>query len=90
MFHKEGTQSILFGSIFVAVVLLLTDNFIDTNWIKMVIQMAKADFNPIRTKRYTDDLRAELGKVTLAGSGENIEIEIIPFEVLWEVMNRAL
>ena len=40
MFHKEGTQSILFGSIFVAVVLLLTDNFIDTNWIKMVIQIA--------------------------------------------------
>ena len=40
MFHKEGTQSILLGSIFTAVVLLLTDNFIDTNWLKMVIQIA--------------------------------------------------
>lgn len=40
MFHKEGTQSILLGIIFTAVVLLLTDNFIDTNWIKMVIQIA--------------------------------------------------
>ena len=40
MFHKEGTQSILLGTIFTAVVLLLTDNFIDTNWIKMVIQIA--------------------------------------------------
>ena len=40
MFHKEGTQSILLGSIFTAVVLLLTDNFVDTNWLKMVIQIA--------------------------------------------------
>ena len=40
MFHKEGTQSILLGSIFTAAVLLLTDNFIDTNWLKMVIQIA--------------------------------------------------
>ena len=40
MFHKEGTQSILLGSIFTAAVLLLTDNFIDTNWLKMIIQIA--------------------------------------------------
>ena len=40
MFHKEGTQSILLGTIFTAVVLLLSDNFIDTNWIKMTIQIA--------------------------------------------------
>lgn len=40
MFHKEGTQSILLGSIFTAVVLLMSDYFIDTNWIKMAIQIA--------------------------------------------------
>ncbi|TDE30375.1 MULTISPECIES: phosphatidylserine decarboxylase family protein [Flavobacterium] len=40
MFHKEGTQSILLATIFTAVVLLLTDNFIDTSWIKMTIQLA--------------------------------------------------
>ncbi|MFV8337182.1 phosphatidylserine decarboxylase family protein [Flavobacterium sp. RSP29] len=40
MFHKEGTQSILLGTIFTAIVLLLSDNFIDTNWIKMAIQIA--------------------------------------------------
>jgi phosphatidylserine decarboxylase len=40
MFHKEGAQSILIGTIFTAVVLLLTDKFIDTNWIKMSIQIA--------------------------------------------------
>lgn len=40
MFHKEGTQSILIGTVFTAVVLLLSDKFIDTNWIKMAIQIA--------------------------------------------------
>ena len=58
--------------------------------IKMVIQMTKADFNPIRTERYTQDLRMQLGSITLAGSGENIEVEMIPFEVLWDIMMRAL
>lgn len=40
MFHKEGAQSILLGTVFTAVMLLLTDKFIDTNWIKMSIQIA--------------------------------------------------
>ena len=39
MFHKEGAQSILIGTVFTAIVLLLTDKFIDTNWIKMTIQI---------------------------------------------------
>ena len=29
-------------------------------------------------------------EVKLAGSGENIETEIIPYEVLWEIMTKAL
>lgn len=40
MFHKEGAQSILLGTVFTAVVLLLSDKFIDTNWIKMTIQIS--------------------------------------------------
>jgi phosphatidylserine decarboxylase len=39
MFHKEGTQSILLGTIFTAVVLLFSDIFIDTNWIEMIVQI---------------------------------------------------
>lgn len=39
MFHKEGAQSILFGTVFTAIVLLLSDKFIDTYWIKMTVQM---------------------------------------------------
>ena len=44
MFHKEGTPSILLGTAFTAVVLLLSDYFIDTNWIKMTIQIATLVF----------------------------------------------
>lgn len=40
MFHKEGTPSILLGIIFTTTVLLLSDKFIDTNWIKMLIQIS--------------------------------------------------
>ena len=40
MFHKEGALSILIGTVFTASVLLLSDKFIDTNWIKMSIQIA--------------------------------------------------
>ncbi|WP_367752134.1 phosphatidylserine decarboxylase family protein [Flavobacterium sp. WC2430] len=40
MFHKEGTKTILLAIIFTATVLLLSDKFIDINWIKMVIQLS--------------------------------------------------
>jgi phosphatidylserine decarboxylase len=39
MFHKEGTQSILLGTIFTAVVFLVSDHFIQTEWIKMAIEL---------------------------------------------------
>lgn len=39
MFHKEGTPSILLGMFVTAIVLLVSDNLIDTNWIKMTIQL---------------------------------------------------
>jgi|GEM_PF-2508415 len=66
------------------------DSFRSNCMIKMVIQMARADFNPIRTERYTIELRRQLSEVNLAGSGENIEVEFIPFEVLWDTMVNAL
>lgn len=66
------------------------DSFRSNCMIKMVIQMTKADFHPVRTARYTADLRKQLSHITLAGSGENIEVEIIPFEVLWDIMTKAL
>ncbi|MGB4849755.1 MAG: hypothetical protein WBP41_17650 [Saprospiraceae bacterium] len=66
------------------------DSFRSNCMIKMVVQMTKADFHPARTERYTNDLFKQLVQVKLSGSGENIETEIIPFEVLWEIMKRSL
>lgn len=39
MFHKEGTQSILLGTFFTAITVLLSDAFIDTFWLKKGIQI---------------------------------------------------
>ncbi|PWA10918.1 phosphatidylserine decarboxylase family protein [Flavobacterium laiguense] len=39
MFHKEGTQSILLGTVFTAVVFLASDYFIHTEWIQMTIEI---------------------------------------------------
>lgn len=39
MFHKEGTQSILLGAIFTAIVLLAADYFISIEWLKMTIEI---------------------------------------------------
>jgi phosphatidylserine decarboxylase len=40
MFHKEGAQSILIGTVFTVVVLLLADKFIDIYWLRMAVQIA--------------------------------------------------
>lgn len=40
MFHKEGAPSILIGSVVTAIVLLLSDTFIDTYWVQKSIQIA--------------------------------------------------
>lgn len=44
MFHKEGTPSILLGTMVTAIVLLVSDSLIDTNWIKMAIQIVMIIF----------------------------------------------
>jgi phosphatidylserine decarboxylase len=40
MFHKEGFQSILIGNAFTVLALLLSEKFIEINWIKMTVQIA--------------------------------------------------
>ena len=64
MFHKEGAQSILLGTCITAIVLLVSDNLIDTSWIKMTIQIIAIVFliiilqffrNPKRTFILNED-----------------------------------
>ena len=38
MFHKEGTKTIFLGMIFTVAVLLLSDRFITTEWLKWLLQ----------------------------------------------------
>jgi hypothetical protein len=57
---------------------------------KMIMEMAKADFNPRKTERYTATLRAQLDEMPLHSIGGNIEVEVIPFEDLWEIIMRSL
>ncbi len=58
MFHKEGTPSILFGTTFTAVVLLLSDYIIETNWIKMTLQIATLVFLIIILQFFRNPKRA--------------------------------
>ncbi len=66
------------------------DSFRSNCMIKMVIQMTKADFHPKRTERYTNELYKLLNQIKLTGSGENIETEFIPFELLWSIMKKSI
>lgn len=40
MFHKEGAPSILIGIVFTSIVLLLSDKFININWLKMTVEIS--------------------------------------------------
>ena len=52
-------------------------------FIKMILQMNKASFHPVATERKT---RATLEKLknTPLGMGQNLAIEMVPYEVLWD------
>lgn len=59
-------------------------------FIKMLIQMTKANFNRIRTIRYTSSLRNKLISMPLEQSSISLDTEIIPFEDLWEMVLELL
>jgi hypothetical protein len=66
------------------------DTFRSNCFIKMIIQMTKADFNPIRTERYTAELFEKLKTVPLELSEQPVEVEVIPYEHLWEMVLELL
>ena len=61
-----------------------------SSYIKMLIEMTKANFHPIRTERYTQDLLKKLESVPLELSEQPLEVEIIPYEQLWEITMELL
>jgi len=62
------------------------DTFRANCFIKMLLQMAKADFNRIRTERYAAKFKDKLMTMPLNVADQGIEVEIIPYEDLWELV----
>jgi len=55
-------------------------------FIKMLLKLASADFNPIRGQRYAKSFHEKLLSRPLATSRQAIEVEIVPYEHLWEMI----
>jgi len=66
------------------------DTFRSNCFIKMLLRVAKADFNPLRAKRYAEPLVSKLKSMPLAFSNQTVEVEIIPYEDLWKMVLELL
>lgn len=59
-------------------------------FIKMLLSIVKADFHPLRAKRYAEKFVEKLHNAPQSISEQNTEIEIIPYEDLWEIILEIL
>ncbi len=66
------------------------ETFRSNCFIKMLILMTKADFHPVRTQSYTEDLRKKLEKVSLITDEKSTQVEIIPYDYLWQLILELL
>ena len=62
------------------------DSFRSNCFIKMIIEMSKSNFHPARTERNTQKLVERLRAVPLKLSEQPLEVEIVPYEDLWEIV----
>lgn len=70
---------------------LKKNNFFRSNcFIKMLLQVEKQSFNINAIKRHSNSYLKRLKEVPLALSDESIEVEIIPYEILWEITLTSL
>lgn len=66
------------------------ETFRSNCFIKMLLKVAKADFNRKRAERYAEPLLNKLHAAPLVLSDQTIEVEIIPYEDLWEMALELL
>ena len=66
------------------------DTFRSNCFIKMLLKMIAADFHPVRTRTYTADLQKKLEKSSLVTDEKSSQVEIIPYDYLWEVVMELL
>lgn len=66
------------------------DTYRSNCFIKMLLKIAKADFNKQRAIRYAEPLAKKLNSVPLFLSDQTVEVEIIPYEDLWDMVLSLL
>ncbi len=66
------------------------DTFRSNAFIKMLLCAPKADFNRIRTERYAQKYKDKLISMPWEKSTSLLEVEIIPYEDLWEFVLELL
>ncbi|MEZ4909384.1 MAG: hypothetical protein R2774_00845 [Saprospiraceae bacterium] len=66
------------------------ETFRSNCFIRMLVQMVKADFHPIRTKTYTESLKKKLDHSRLIIDERSAQVEILPYDFLWNNMMEIL
>ncbi|MEL6989086.1 MAG: hypothetical protein AAGK97_14835, partial [Bacteroidota bacterium] len=66
------------------------DTFRSNCFIKMLLQIPKADFNRMRTERYAEKFVNKLRSMPLSVSTQSAEVEFFPYEDLWEITLEML
>ena len=59
-------------------------------FIKMLLKVADADFHPIAAERYTKEMHTKLLASNPSANFQSTEIEVIPYEKLWEIVMELL
>lgn len=59
-------------------------------FIKMLLKLPDADYHPLRVQRYVDKYHKRLLATPMEISEQSSEIEIIPYEQLWEMVLEVL
>jgi hypothetical protein len=55
-------------------------------FIKMLVQLAKADLHPIRGQRYAQKYHDKLVAHPLSKSRQGVEVEVVPYDDLWDLI----
>lgn len=66
---------------------LRNDHTLRSNcFIKMLLKLPEAEYHPLRTERYVKKYEKKLRETPFEISLKTIDVEIIPFEHLWEII----
>lgn len=66
------------------------DTFRSNCFIKMLLKIVEADFHPLAAKRKTTELRKKLEKVPFEATKQVLEVEVLPYEDLWDLALESL